>query len=68
MDAIKIDPTAKYVIFVRDADPEWMATVEESLQRWLKSDKMEWGQVFLEKIRVKDGKNDNDQHKRPSQE
>ena len=67
MDAIKIDPTAKYVIFVRDAPPDWVVQVEESLQRWLKSDSRlimvnvpGEGQVFLEKLRVKDGKDNKD--------
>ena len=59
MEAIKIDPTARYVIFVRDADPEWAATVEQSLREWFDSKSKVImvnvpgkGQVFLEKMKV----------------
>ena len=37
MEVIKIDPTARYVIFVRDADPEWAVKVETSLREWFDS-------------------------------
>jgi hypothetical protein len=57
---IKINPKARYVIFVRDADPERVATIEGSLEKWwdspspvtvinLKEDE----QVILEKLTLK---------------
>lgn len=58
MDIIKIDPMARYVILVRDADPEWAEMVQQSLRDWFASDNQVilvnvpgQGQVLLEKTR-----------------
>jgi hypothetical protein len=58
MEVIKIDPTARYVILVRDAVPEWAEMVQQSLREWFASDNQAilvnvpgQGQVTLQKIR-----------------
>jgi hypothetical protein len=60
MEVLKIDPTARYVIFVRDADPEWATKVEASLREWFDSPSKVImvnvpgkAKVYLEKIREK---------------
>jgi len=57
MEAIKIDPTAKYVLFVRDAPPEWVTMVEKTLREWIDSPSRiimvnipGQGRVYLEKL------------------
>lgn len=59
MEAIKIDPTARYVILVRDAAPEWAEMVQQSLRDWFASDSQAilvnvpgQGQVILKKETV----------------
>lgn len=59
METIKIDPTARYVILVRDADPEWAEMVQQSLRDWFESDNQVilinvpgQGQVILQKIQI----------------
>jgi hypothetical protein len=58
MEVIKIDPTAKYVILVRDATDAWAEMVQQSLREWFAGDNQAilvnvpgQGQVTLQKIR-----------------
>jgi hypothetical protein len=63
IDAIKIDPECRYVLFVRDADPEWTVKTQGSLERWFKSESPvlminipEQATVYLEKVKVNERK------------
>lgn len=58
MEVIKIDPKARYVIFVRDAPREWAEKVQTSLSEWFASDSQAilvnvpgQGQVMLKKTK-----------------
>lgn len=65
METIRIDPTARYVILVRDADPEWAEMVQQSLRDWFESDNQVilvnvpgQGQVILQKTTIAQGVKD----------
>ena len=65
METIKIDPNARYVIFVRDAPEEWAEKVQASLEEWFASDNQAilvnvpgQGQVILKKIIRKENGNE----------
>ena len=62
MDAIKIEPGYRYVLFARDADPKWVTRTERSLREWFasKSPVMminvpDGTVVYLEKVKANEG-------------
>lgn len=61
IEAIKIDPQCRYVLFARDVPPEWLIQTERSLASWWDAPSRvmminipKQGTVYLEKIRKVD--------------